>query len=154
MSYQTCSQIQEGTTVTSPQTRGYLADTAALQPSVEAQAQNVQSTASQSCQGPKCLKCSKGKSKSSAATQSTHKQVTLKRGGGDAQRALHILTVFKPEPLNKDQYDIQGGNWKASAKGAPHALTQEGKKAVDIKADGNCWLAGPYKAMHPTVVYP
>ena len=62
---------------------------------------------------------------------------------------LRVLTVFEPEQLNKDQYD-----WKASAKGASHMLAQEGKKAGDIKADCNCWLAGPYKAMHPTVVYP
>ena len=126
-----------------------------------AQAQNVQSAASRSGQEPKRSKCSKGESKSSAATQSTHGQLTLNTttdltvgGGGDAWRVLRVLTVFEPEPLNKDQYDIQGGNWKASAKEAPHALTQEGKKAVDIKADGNCWLAGPYQAMHPTEVYP
>ena len=80
-------------------------------------------------------------------TLNTTTDLTAGRGG-DARRAWRVSTVFEPEPLNKDQYDIQEGNWKASAKGARHAFAQKGKKAADIKADGNCWLAGTYKAMH------
>ena len=33
-------------------------------------------------------------------------------------------------------------------------LAREGKKAVEIKYDGNCWVAGTYQSMYPTVTYP
>ena len=62
--------------------------------------------------------------------------------------------TFKQPLLNKNQYYIQQGYWKGSAKGARHALAQEGKKAVEIKPNGNCWVAGTYQSMHPTVTYP
>ena len=72
MGSQTCGQNQEGTKVTHPHTRAYLAATAELQPSTGVQAQNEQSTASQSSQESYQLTSSKRKAKSSAATQATH----------------------------------------------------------------------------------
>ena len=67
---------------------------------------------------------------------------------------LQYSTAFKLLQLNKNQYDIQQGYWKGSAKGVSYALAQEGKKAVEIKPNGNCWVAGTYQSMHPTVTYP
>ena len=61
------------------------------------------------------------------------------------------MTAFE---LPLDQYDIQQGYWKGSAKGQRHTLAQEGKKAVEIKPNSNCWVAGTYQLMHPTVTYP
>ena len=151
---QTCSQNQGGTKVTRPQTRAYLAATAELQPSTGAQALNEQSAASQSRQESDRMTSGKRKAKNSAATQATHEQETvhtttdLTAGGGgearQAQCARQYSTAFVPPPLNKNQYYIQQGYWKGSAKGARHALAQEGKKAVEIKSDGNCWVAGTY----------
>ena len=72
MGSQTCGQNKEGTKVTSPQIRAYLAATAELQPSTGVQAQNEQSAASQSSQESDLMMRGKRKAKSSAATQATH----------------------------------------------------------------------------------
>jgi len=157
-------QNQEGTKVTRPQTRAFLAASAELQPSTGLQAQNEQSAAGQSRQESDRTTIGKRKHKTPAATQATHEQETVHTttdltagGGGEARQtrgARGYSTTFQPRTLNKDQHDFHRGYWKASAKGACHALAQEGKKAVETKYDGNCWVAGTYQSMHPTVTYP
>ena len=154
-------QNQEGTMVTRRQTRAYLAASAERQPSTGVQAQNEQSAAGQSRHESVRKTNGKRKDKNPAATQANHEQETVHTttdltagGGGEARQtrgARRYTTTFQPPKLNKDQHDIHQGHWIASAKGARHALAQEGKKAVEIKSDGNCWVAGTYRSMHPTV---